>query len=192
MNDNPAAATRTARSSLAELVKLVGLPEAAADSVEITGGDPVFPTRYRPVVPGAVAMAAAGLAAAELWQLKTGRKQRVRIDARAAAAALRSTRYLKINGKRPEEDAEKITGFYELRDGRWMYLHCNFWNLRDRGGEVGRPGARERLVRGRRMRQLRPQRGGMARLAADAGRLAPAAPRDREDRRCAAASAARR
>ena len=77
-------------------------------------------------------MAAAGLAAAELWQLKTGRRQRVRIDARAAAAALRSTRYLKINGKRPEEDAEKITGFYELRDGRWMYLHCNFWNLRDR------------------------------------------------------------
>jgi crotonobetainyl-CoA:carnitine CoA-transferase CaiB-like acyl-CoA transferase len=131
MNDNPAAA-RTARSSVLELMKLAGLPEAAADSVEISGGDPVFPTRYRPVVPGAVAMAAAGLAAAELWQLKTGRKQRVRVDARAAAAALRSTRYLKINGKRPAEDPEKITGFYELRDGRWMYLHCNFWNLRDR------------------------------------------------------------
>ena len=131
MNDNPAP-TRTAKSSVAELVKLAGLPEAAADSVEIIGGDPVFPTRYRPVVPGAAAMAAAGLAAAELWQLKTGRKQRVRIDARAAAAALRSSRYLKINGKRPEEDPEKITGFYELRDGRWMYLHCNFWNLRDR------------------------------------------------------------
>ena len=131
MNDNPAPA-RTAKSSLVELVKLAGLPEAAADSVEVSGGDPVFPTRYRPVVPGAVAMAAAGLAAAELWQLKTGRKQRVRVDARAAAAALRSTRYLKINGKRPAEDSEKITGFYELRDGRWMYLHCNFWNLRDR------------------------------------------------------------
>ena len=131
MNDNPAPA-RTAKSSLVELVKLAGLPEAAADSVEVSGGDPVFPTRYRPVVPGAVAMAAAGLAAAELWQLKTGRKQRVRVDARAAAAALRSTRYLKINGKRPAEDPEKITGFYELRDGRWMYLHCNFWNLRDR------------------------------------------------------------
>jgi crotonobetainyl-CoA:carnitine CoA-transferase CaiB-like acyl-CoA transferase len=131
MNDNPAPA-RTAKSSVAELVKLAGLPEAAADSVEITGGDPVFPTRYRPVVPGAAAMAAAGLAAAELWQLKTGRKQRVRLNARAAAAALRSSRYLKINGGRPAEDAEKITGFYPLKDGRWMYLHCNFWNLRDR------------------------------------------------------------
>src|SRR5215831_11416473 len=91
MNDNPSAATnRTAKSSLIELVKLAGLPEAAADSVEIVGSDPVFPTRFRPVVPGAVSMAAAGLAAAALWRLKTGRTQRVRVDAKAAAAALRS------------------------------------------------------------------------------------------------------
>src|SRR5262245_14324154 len=55
MNDNPsAAATRTAKSSLVELLRLVGVPEAAADSVEITGSDPVFATRFRPVVPGAV------------------------------------------------------------------------------------------------------------------------------------------
>ena len=81
MNDNPAAATaRTAQSSIAELVKLAGLPADAADSVEITGSDPVFPTRFRAVVPGAVTMAAAGLGAAELWRMKTGRKQRVRID----------------------------------------------------------------------------------------------------------------
>ena len=51
MNDSPSAApSRTAKSSLVELAKLAGLPEAAADSVEITGSDPVFPTRFRPVV----------------------------------------------------------------------------------------------------------------------------------------------
>lgn len=133
MNDvPPTAAPASAPASLAKLVKLAGLPESAADAVEITGGDPVFPTRYRPVAAGAAAMAAAGLAAAELWALRTGRLQRVRINARAAAAALRSPRYLKVNGERPAEDPEKITGFYPLRDGRWMYLHCNFWNLRDR------------------------------------------------------------
>ena len=61
MNDNPSAAgAHTAKSSLAELVKLAGLPESAADSVEITGGDPVFPTRYRPVVPGAVSDGGSG------------------------------------------------------------------------------------------------------------------------------------
>ena len=159
-----AAGPRTAKSSLAELVKLAGLPASAADTVEIAEADPVFPTRYRAVTPGAAAMAATGLAAAELWALKTGRRQRVRINGRAAAAALRSPRYLKINGERPAEDPEKITGFYQLRDGRWMYLHCNFFNLRDRNlavlgvpqskdavaqgrSEMGRAGAREGDVR---------------------------------------------
>src|SRR5262245_15947668 len=123
---------RTAKSSLAELVELARLPGAAAESVEITEADPVFPTRYRAVTAGAAVMAAAGLAAADLWRLKTGRRQRVRLNGRATAAALRSPRYLKINGERPAEDPEKITGFYELKDGRWMYLHCNFFNLRDR------------------------------------------------------------
>ncbi len=125
------AGPRAANSSLAKLVELAALPASAADSVEIVGADPVFPTRYKPVAPGAAALAATGLAAADLWALKTGRQQQVRVNARAAAAALRSSRYLKINGEKPAEDPEKITGFYPLRDGRWMYLHCNFFNLRD-------------------------------------------------------------
>ena len=108
----------TATASLAQLVQLAGLPAAAADAVEITGADPVFPTRYKIVAPGAAVIAATGLAAAELWALKTGRRQRVRVDGRAAAAAMRSSRYLKINGARPPEDHEKVTGFYALRDGR--------------------------------------------------------------------------
>ena len=122
----------TANSSLTELVRLAELPAAAADAVEITGADPVWPTKYKVATPGAAALAATGLAAAELWALKTGKRQQVRVNARAAAAALRSSRYLKINGERPKEPRDKVTGFYPLRDGRWMYLHCNFFNLRDR------------------------------------------------------------
>ena len=128
--------TDTAQASLAELVKLAGLPAAAADAVEISGADPVFPTRYKILAPGAACIAATGVAAADLWSLKTGRRQRVRVEGRAAAAAMRSSRYLKINGARPPEDAGKLTGFYQLKDGRWMYLHCNFFNLRDRNLEV--------------------------------------------------------
>jgi crotonobetainyl-CoA:carnitine CoA-transferase CaiB-like acyl-CoA transferase len=126
----------SAKASLAELVRIAGLPAASANNVEIAEADPVFPTRYRAVTPGTAAMAACGLAAAELWKIRTGRQQQVRLNARAAAAALRSSRYLKINGERPEEDPGKITGFYPLRDGRWMYLHCNFPNLRDRNVEI--------------------------------------------------------
>jgi crotonobetainyl-CoA:carnitine CoA-transferase CaiB-like acyl-CoA transferase len=121
-----------AHPSLVELIELAGLPRAVADAAEITGSEPVFPTRYRPVAPGAAAIAATGLAAAQLWAQKTGRQQQVRVDMRAAAAALRGSRYLRINGEKPAEDPEKFTGFYPLRDGRWMYLHCNFFNLRDR------------------------------------------------------------
>ena len=149
MTDTTAAAgPRAANSSLAKLVELAALPASAADSVEIAGSDPVFPTRYKPVAPGAAAIAATGLAAAELWALKTGRRQRVRVNARAAAAALRSPRYLKINGEKPAEDPGKITGFYQLRDGRWMYLHCNFSNLRDRNLAVlGAPAKRDAVAK---------------------------------------------
>lgn len=128
INDAPAL---DAKSSLDELVKLAGLPASAAESVRIEGKGPVFPTRYDIVTPGAAVIAACGLAAADLWKLKTGKQQDVRVNARAAAAAMRGSRYLRINGEKPAEDPEKITGFYQLRDGRWMYLHCNFFNLRE-------------------------------------------------------------
>jgi len=141
-------ASATKNAALMKLVDLAALPAAAADTVVTNGTDPVFPTRYRIVEPGAAAMAATGLAAADLWALKTGRRQQVRVDGRAAAAALRSSRYLKINGERPKEDPEKITGFYALRDGRWMYLHCNFFNLRDRNLAVlGAPANKDAVAK---------------------------------------------
>jgi crotonobetainyl-CoA:carnitine CoA-transferase CaiB-like acyl-CoA transferase len=130
--------------SLKKIAALGGLPASAADAVQIDGADPVWPTRYRVAAPGAAVIAAAGLAAAELWKQKTGRSQSVRVEKNAAAAAMRGSRYLRINGKKPEEDPEKITGFYQLRDKRWMYLHCNFWNLRDANVKVlGVPAQRE-------------------------------------------------
>jgi len=116
---------------LNHLLQLAGLPASAADNVEITGTDLLLATPYKFVAPGAACMAAAGLAAAELWKLKTGRTQQVRLDTYAAAAALRSPRYIKIDGKKPAEDSAKVTGFYQLKDGRWIYLHCNFPNVRD-------------------------------------------------------------
>ena len=69
-----------------------------AAPVGLEGADPVWPTRYRVAAPGAAVIAAAGVAAAELWKLKTGRQQQVRVEKNAAAAAMRGSRYLKING----------------------------------------------------------------------------------------------
>ena len=45
---------------------------------------------------GAATLAAVGLAAADLWELRTGRRQQVAVDARQATASLRSGTYMKI------------------------------------------------------------------------------------------------
>ena len=116
---------------LNHLLQLAELPASTADNVEISGTDLLLPTPYKFVAPGAACIAATGMMAAELWKLKTGRTQQVRLDTHAAATALRSPRYLKLDGKKVEEDGSKISGFYQLKDGRWMYLHCNFPNVRD-------------------------------------------------------------
>ncbi len=137
-----------ANASLTELINLAGLPPSSADNVEINGGDPILPLRYKVVDPGAAAIAATGLAAAELWALRTGHRQKVKVDARAAALALRSSRYLRIDGKRPPPDDEAITGFYQLKNGRWMYLHCNFFTLRERNLSVlGVPEKKDEVIK---------------------------------------------
>jgi crotonobetainyl-CoA:carnitine CoA-transferase CaiB-like acyl-CoA transferase len=117
---------------LLELIRLAGLPESHAAQAVIDGVDPVFATRYKIAEPGAASIAAAAIAAADLWALRGGRRQTVAVNTRAAAAALRSNHYLKIDGQSPPRPTDKVTGFYPLRDGRWIYLHCNFPNLRER------------------------------------------------------------
>src|SRR5262249_57776683 len=79
---------------------------------------------------GAATAAARGLAAAELWQARTGRRQRVTVDLRQAAAALRSGHYMQLAGAEVSAARNTIMGCYPTQDGRWSYLHCNFPNHR--------------------------------------------------------------
>lgn len=116
---------------LQHLLQLADVPAASADAVEITGSDRVFPSPWQFVAPGAASIAATGLAAAQLWQLKTGRTQSISLSMHAAAAALRSPQYLTVDGAKPKDDGARLTGFYQLKDQRWIYLHCNFPNVRD-------------------------------------------------------------
>ena len=123
--------------SLAELLAIAGLNPVPT---VIAGEDPVFPTPYRVGTAGAAALAAVGTAASRLWFLKTNRNQSVRIGVRAAAAALRSARYLKIDGKAPKEIWDPLSGYYPVKDGRWVSIHCNFANHRDAAmGVLGNP-----------------------------------------------------
>jgi crotonobetainyl-CoA:carnitine CoA-transferase CaiB-like acyl-CoA transferase len=109
----------------AALRELLALGKLEGEAV-MTGADPVLRTPYRVGTAGAAALAAAGLAAAELWALRTGRRQRVAVDLRAAAASLRSGYCLRIDGKPPPAPWDPMSGFYPVRDGRWVSIHCNF------------------------------------------------------------------
>jgi crotonobetainyl-CoA:carnitine CoA-transferase CaiB-like acyl-CoA transferase len=120
-------------AALLELLSLAGLPDPGAARVELTGADPVVATRFRIGAAGAASIAAASVAAAELWALRTGRRQRVAVDLRAAVAALRSGRYLRIGGAPPRDIFDPVSGFHATRDGRSIFLHCNFPNHRDAG-----------------------------------------------------------
>ncbi|MBE0622850.1 MAG: CoA transferase [Burkholderiales bacterium] len=118
-------------AALFELLGLAGLPAPAPGRLEIHGADPVLATPYKVGTAGAAALAAVGLAAAELWRLRGGREQNVSVDLRAATASLRSARYLLIDGKPPPGIWDPLSGYYPVRDGRWVSIHCNFQNHRD-------------------------------------------------------------
>ncbi|HEX7969312.1 MAG TPA: CoA transferase, partial [Stellaceae bacterium] len=118
-------------AALDELSDLAGLRAHDPHGIEIAGADPVFPTRFRVGTAGAAAIAAAAMAAADLWALRTGHaRQPVAVDLRHAAAALRSARYLRIAGAPPKEPFDPLSGLYRTRDGGWIFLHCNFPNHR--------------------------------------------------------------
>ncbi|MBI3374604.1 MAG: CoA transferase [Betaproteobacteria bacterium] len=133
-----------ARTALSEILRNAGVEEPEAGQLEIRGADPVLPLAYRIGTAGAASLAAVGLAAARLWKLRTGRSQSVSVDTRAAAVSLRSARYLRIDGKAPPPTWNPLSGFYPVRDGGWISIHCNFPNHRDAALAVlGTPAERE-------------------------------------------------
>ena len=85
-------------SALDDILSLARLDPTPRDRVQIVGTDPVLATNFFIGTAGAAAIAATGLAAANLWELRTGRSQNVSIDVRHAAMAMRSDRFVHRNG----------------------------------------------------------------------------------------------
>src|SRR5437870_2485200 len=117
--------------ALRTILPLAGWAEDHARAVEITGAtDPILPTPFRIGEASAAALAATGLAVSDLWELRTGRRQEVAVDARQATASLRSGHYMKLDGEPVSTERNTVMGVYPAKDGRWSYLHCNFPNHR--------------------------------------------------------------
>jgi len=121
-----------AREALGELWSQAAGDPAALGRVTLSGADPVLPSSFRIGTAAQASIAAAGLAAAELWRLRTGRAQAVAVDMRAAAIEFRSERYLRVDGKAPASLWDPIAGVYRAGDGRVVRLHTNFPHHRER------------------------------------------------------------
>jgi crotonobetainyl-CoA:carnitine CoA-transferase CaiB-like acyl-CoA transferase len=123
---------------LGQIFRAVG--QALPQEVEFRGTDPVFPLSFRVGESGAAAIAAAGVAAAGLWQMRTGHRQTVSVEIDAAAAAMRSANYLKLEptpGRNPPVPRViRNHDIYETKDERWIYLHREFVHHRARIAEL--------------------------------------------------------
>src|SRR5262249_37653925 len=121
----------TPKHVLSEIWRAAGHPEAALDAVDLTGNEPVLPSSFRVGTAAQATIAAAALAASELWRLRTGRFQGVSVGMRSAAIEFRSERYLRVDGKPPSGYPDPIPGLYRCGGGRWARLHTNLPYHRD-------------------------------------------------------------
>ena len=104
---------------------------AALDRVQLTGADPALPSSFRVGTAAQATIAAAGLAATEIWRQRAKRTQTVAADMRHAAVEFRSERYVLLDGKPHGSPWDKIAGVYRAGDGRTVRLHTNFPHHRD-------------------------------------------------------------
>ena len=128
-------------SAFEEVMAIRGMGMPAPGEATITGADPVYSTPFKIGETCAAVLAGVGVAASDLWELKTGRRQSVEIDARRAAAALRSSTYM----QRPDasgafqnvvnanhEAMIQITQPWPTKDGRWFLPHFGLPHLQKR------------------------------------------------------------
>ena len=134
-------------AALHSILQCAGVAPDLADNVKFVGQDPVFPTPYRIGAADAASLAAVGLALADLRTRHGAQPARVEIDVRAAAASLRSSVYVQIDGKPGRAPLKSVHGFYPAAAGRWNYFHCNQPpHLRALLRVLGVPAERERVA----------------------------------------------
>jgi crotonobetainyl-CoA:carnitine CoA-transferase CaiB-like acyl-CoA transferase len=104
---------------------------AALDAVTLTGEEPQLPSSFRVAAAAQVSIAAAGLAAARIWKLRSGQDQQISVDMRHAVVECRSERYLSVENTAPPPAWDAIAGVYKTRDRRFVRLHTNFPHHRD-------------------------------------------------------------
>ena len=122
------------RFEIERAVKLAGLELPNDVDYHVVGQDPILPSPHYLGNGSAVVRLLTGLAANELWRLRTGRSQEVVVDARHAAESLRSYRITRTVGQEPPElgsanlqrQTALITRIVAAQNGRYVQLHGSF------------------------------------------------------------------
>src|SRR4029079_9819552 len=77
-----------------EIMALRGRGMPADGEVSISGSDPVYSARFKIGETTANILAGVGVAVTDIHEMKTGRRQKVSVDVRHAAATCNSSKYL--------------------------------------------------------------------------------------------------
>lgn len=112
-------------TALEQIWTSAGCEPAALERVTLTGDDPMLPTDVRIGTAASAVIAATALGATEVWRVGTGRAQSVAVDMRAAIAAFRSERYLRVDGGLAPDRRSPLFGFYPTADRGWVQIHAN-------------------------------------------------------------------
>src|SRR3954470_8429337 len=115
---------------LSDIWTAAGGEAPALDALTLTGDEPQLPSSFRVAAAAQVSVAATGLAAAEIWKMRSGEAQQVAVDMRHAMVECRSERYLRLDDKPPPPAWDAIAGVYKVRDG-FVRLHTNFRHHRN-------------------------------------------------------------
>lgn len=128
--------------AFSELMAIRAMPAPEADEVTITGSDPFYQTPFRIGETAAAVLAATGVAANDLWELRTNRRQAIGITVPEAAATLRVVDYtMKRDAdgqyrRLPVSESMKhmvtVTQPWPTADGRWFLPHFNLPHLERR------------------------------------------------------------
>jgi crotonobetainyl-CoA:carnitine CoA-transferase CaiB-like acyl-CoA transferase len=119
------------REILTDIWTTAGGDASALGEVTLTGEEPQLPSTFRVGAAAQASIAATGLAAAQIWKLRSGQSQDVAVDMNHALVECRSERYLRVDGKPPPPAWDAIAGIYKTRDQRFVRLHTNFRHHRD-------------------------------------------------------------